>query len=56
VGFNGADTGFGHSLAEMTSLTPRQASAGKRMIRKYHRQLPDDIIETLGFETPERSK
>jgi SNF2 family DNA or RNA helicase len=51
VGFNGVDTGFGHSLAEMAALTPRQASAGKRMIRKYHRQLPDDIIETLGFET-----
>jgi len=54
VGFNGVDTGFGHSLAEMTSLTPRQASAGKRMIRKYHRQLPDDIIETLGFETQKK--
>ena len=49
VGFNGLDTSFGHSLAEMTSLTPRQASAGKRMIAKYHRQLPANILDTLGL-------
>ena len=50
VGFNGLDTRFGHSLAEMPSLTARQASAGKRMIKKYHRQLPGSITEALGFE------
>jgi SWI/SNF-related matrix-associated actin-dependent regulator 1 of chromatin subfamily A len=49
VGFNGLDTGFGHSLAEMGSLTAKQASAGKRMIRKYHRQLPSSLTEALGF-------
>ena len=50
VGFNGLDTRFGHSLAEMPSLTARQASAGKRMVKKYHRQLPGSIAEALGFE------
>jgi len=49
VGINGLDTSFGHTLAEMTSLTPRQASAGKRMIAKYRRQLPADILDALGL-------
>jgi len=47
MGFNGCDTRFGKQLAAQFDLTPRQAVFGKKMIRKYRRQLPDDLYEKL---------
>lgn len=46
-GFNGCDARIGHDLANRTSLTPRQAALGAKILRKYHRQLPDDINEAV---------
>ena len=55
IGFNGGDSGFGHRLAELTALTPRQALAGIRMVKKYHRQLagrfgPEILVTLYGAE------
>lgn len=47
AGFNKMDTLFGHSLAERTSLTPNQAIAGRKLVLKYHRQLPADLLEAI---------
>jgi SWI/SNF-related matrix-associated actin-dependent regulator 1 of chromatin subfamily A len=47
VGYNKADVRIGHSLAERTSLTTRQAALGQKLCRKYHRQLPDDLLEII---------
>jgi SWI/SNF-related matrix-associated actin-dependent regulator 1 of chromatin subfamily A len=38
-GFNKVDARFGRDLAERTSLTPKQAEAAQKMIRKYKNQL-----------------
>ena len=38
-GFNKVDARFGRDLAERTSLTPGQAEAAQRMLRKYKGQL-----------------
>lgn len=55
IGFNGGDTGFGHRLAELAVLTPRQALAGIRMVKKYHRQLagrfgPEILVTLYGAD------
>jgi SWI/SNF-related matrix-associated actin-dependent regulator 1 of chromatin subfamily A len=47
AGFNKMDTLFGHSLAERTTLTNNQAEAGKRLVLKYHRQLPADLLVAI---------
>jgi SWI/SNF-related matrix-associated actin-dependent regulator 1 of chromatin subfamily A len=47
IGFNRVDGEFGHKLAQLATLTPGQALAGKRMIQKYRRQLPDDLLRTI---------
>jgi len=43
-GFNKFDAEFGRSLAEARTLTPKQAAAGQKLIRKYQRQLPPDLF------------
>ena len=50
VGFNRVDGQFGHSLAAKASLTPKQAFYGRRLIRKYHRQLPNHIKVVLDLD------
>ncbi len=47
VGFNKIDTDFGHSLAQSEELTPKQAWYGRRLLKKYHRQLPDEVYGPL---------
>ena len=42
VGFNRTDTGFGHSIANLDRLTPRQYAAAKRLLKKYHKQIPPE--------------
>jgi hypothetical protein len=46
-GFNANDADFGHQLAFRESLTIKQAQAGYKMLRKYHRQIPQDIYVTI---------
>lgn len=48
VGFNKFDGRIGHELAQRESLTPRQAALGRRIIKKYHRQLGWDVLERTG--------
>jgi len=44
-GFNKMDADFGLSLARRETLTPRQAAAGLKLISRYHRQLPEGLLE-----------
>ena len=46
-GFNGCDSKIGKSLAMQMGLTARQAVLGKKILLKYHRQLPDYINEAI---------
>ena len=46
-GFNRLDGVFGHSLAERIFLTPAQAVAGRQLLRKYRRQLPDELYRLI---------
>ena len=48
VGFNKFDTDFGHKLAQMESLSQKAAVVGRKMLKKYHRQLGKEFIEKLG--------
>jgi len=41
AGFNKCDTGIGKRLAGLSTLTPKQAALGKRLVHKYRRQLPE---------------
>jgi hypothetical protein len=45
AGFNKMDAEFGHSLANAHTLSPKQAVHGQKLIRKYHRQLPADLLQ-----------
>ena len=45
AGFNKMDAEFGHSLADANALSPKQAVHGQKLIRKYHRQLPADLLQ-----------
>ena len=49
VGFNKMDADFGHSLASNNHLSDRQREYGKKLLRKYHRQIPSDLwVEIFG--------
>ena len=49
VGFNKMDADFGHSLAANNHLSDKQREYGKKLLRKYHRQIPSDLwIEIFG--------
>ena len=45
AGFNKMDAEFGHSLADAHALSPKQAVHGQKLVRKYHRQLPADLLQ-----------
>lgn len=47
AGFNKIDAYIGKSLASSSRLSQKQAALGKRIIRKYHRQLPANAMTTL---------
>ena len=47
-GFNKLDADFGHRLASLPTLTPRQALAGRRLCVKYRRQLGAEFQEKIG--------
>lgn len=43
-GFSRFDTGIGHDLASRSALTARQAVLGLRLVQKYRRQLPEELL------------
>ena len=47
MGFNKLDTQFGKDLAGRGSLTLKQAAYGKRLVLKYRRQLPEELLNRL---------
>lgn len=57
MGFSGADTSFGHRLAECETLTDGQVWAATRLARKYRRQLDAGLVEALGVGVkPEKKR
>lgn len=44
MGFNKLDTDIGCSLAARGVLTPKQAVLGRKLVNKYRRQLPTDLV------------
>jgi hypothetical protein len=45
IGFNKTDSAFGHSLAAANSLSDKQHFYAQRMLAKYKRQLPPDLLQ-----------
>ena len=48
AGFSKVDVRIGHALAETANLSRKQAALGRRFIKKYHRQLPAEILSAAG--------
>ena len=46
AGFSKIDVMIGHSLAEAVRLTSRQAALGAKLVNKYRRQLPAELVAT----------
>lgn len=49
-GFNKLDTRIGHSLSQQNYLSEKQANIGFKLVRKYQRQLPDGLLESITQE------
>jgi SWI/SNF-related matrix-associated actin-dependent regulator 1 of chromatin subfamily A len=47
MGFSKFDVTIGHSLAEAISLTNKQALLGKKLVNKYRRQLPKELLDVV---------
>ncbi len=47
MGFNKLDTSIGHSFAEKTHLTTKQYEIAKKILKKYHRQIPQELMEVI---------
>jgi len=46
MGFSKVDAKIGHSLARQATISKRQAVLGMKLVNKYRRQLPADIVES----------
>jgi SNF2 family DNA or RNA helicase len=55
AGFNRVDSSFGQALARRSDLTDRQYHAALKMLRKYKRQVPEEIQALLGWLNPGRT-
>lgn len=44
-GFNKIDSHIGKSLAMQSGLSPKQAALGRKIVSKYHRQLPEETLK-----------
>lgn len=53
AGFNKIDSALGKSLAAMLMLSPKQAALGARLVRKYKRQLPPELVAVAIGDTDE---
>jgi SWI/SNF-related matrix-associated actin-dependent regulator 1 of chromatin subfamily A len=52
AGFSKVDQHIGRSLADQLHLSPKQAALGQRLVRKYRRQLPPELVaEAIGETT-----
>jgi SWI/SNF-related matrix-associated actin-dependent regulator 1 of chromatin subfamily A len=51
VGFNKLDTNIGKSLAHAIRLTNKQAALGRKLVTKYRRQLPPDLLQSFAQTT-----
>lgn len=49
AGYNKVDTRVGKSLAQAQTLTARQAALGLRLVTKYRRQIPSDLLHVAGL-------
>ena len=47
MGFNKLDTSIGHSFAEKTHLTIKQYEIAKKILKKYHKQIPEELMEVI---------
>jgi len=47
VGFNKLDTEFGHKLADLPVLSPKQAAWAAKLANKYRRQLPKALLDAI---------
>jgi SWI/SNF-related matrix-associated actin-dependent regulator 1 of chromatin subfamily A len=54
-GFNRMDAAFGSKLARLPDLTDAQYYAAYKMVRKYRRQLPDELNRALRFLPAEKA-
>lgn len=48
AGFNGVDARIGHALANAGRLSPAQLALGRRVCRKYVKQLGEDNVKAMG--------
>jgi len=53
AGFNKLDVEFGRSLAHSGDLSQKQAAHGLKLVRKYHRQLPGDLLKLATGDNPQ---
>ena len=53
IGYNKIDSGIGHSLAEQERLTAKQAILGIKIIKKYKRQLQEDLYNKIFLRSGE---
>lgn len=47
VGFNGTDTAFGHVLADAQFWSRKMARIAKKLLKKYHKQLPEELYQIV---------
>lgn len=47
MGFNKFDARLGRSLAEQPKLTAKAAALGRKIALKYHKQLPEELIDSF---------
>jgi len=47
IGYNKIDTGIGHALSEYSRLSPKQTVLGMKIIKKYAKQLPVDLYNSI---------
>lgn len=50
AGFNKMDTRIGKSLAEQRSLSPKQSLLGLRLVTRYRKQLPEELVNRAGAQ------
>jgi hypothetical protein len=46
-GFNKIDARIGHDLASRSTLTKRQAVLGRKIVRKYRKQFPAELLDAM---------
>ena len=54
MGFNKIDARIGRELAEVSSLSNKQAALGRRIVGKYVKQLGGDVVAACGIKTKEQ--